>query len=188
MNEWSGKSLPLRVAIVAALIALVACVPTPTPTLFIAPTANLQRAAASAAPAVSPSGTSPAPGAIMVPTVIAPTATPPCSDNLTYVQDLTVPDGSNMVPGQAIDKRWQVLNSGTCNWDGRYRLKLISGDAMSAAALQPLFPARAGTKAVLRIVFTAPQPAGLYQCQWQAVGPDGQPFGDAFYMQIAVAP
>jgi hypothetical protein len=39
---------------------------------------------------------------------------------------------------------------------------------------------------VLQIHFTAPQEPGLYECQWQAVNPDGKPFGDAFYMQIVV--
>jgi hypothetical protein len=125
---------------------------------------------------------------ILVPTVILPSATPTCTDSLTYLQDLTIPDGSSVVPGQSIDKQWQVRNSGTCNWDDRYRLKLISGDALGAAAVLPLYPAREGREAVLRIVFTAPQSAGLYGCQWQAVSPDGEPFGDAFYMQIAVAP
>jgi hypothetical protein len=124
----------------------------------------------------------------LLPTVVVPSATPPCTDNLTYLQDLTIPDGTTMVPGQSIDKQWQVRNSGTCNWDDRYRLKLMSGDALSAVPVQPLYPARAGTDAVIRIVFTAPEAARLYGCQWQAVNPDGLPFGDPFYMQVAVAP
>ncbi len=62
------------------------------------------------------------------------------------------------------------------------------GDAMGAPPSIPLYPARAGTPATLRIVFTAPQAAGTHECQWQAVGPDGAPFGDAFYMQIVVLP
>jgi hypothetical protein len=107
---------------------------------------------------------------------------------LTYVQDLSVPDGTNYAPGQPIDKQWLVSNSGTCNWDSRYRLKLIGGDAMAAAPLQALYPARAGTQATIRIVFTAPQQAGLYQSQWKAMNPDGLVFGDAFYTQIAVTP
>jgi hypothetical protein len=107
---------------------------------------------------------------------------------LTYLRDLTIPDGSNVTPGQLIEKEWQVQNSGSCGWDQRYRLKLMSGDAMGANALQPLYPARPGTQVTLRIVFTAPQTAGLYACQWRAVDPDGLPFGDAFYMQISVAP
>jgi hypothetical protein len=93
-----------------------------------------------------------------------------------------------MAPGQIVDKQWQVSNSGTCNWDERYRLKLISGDGMGAEPLQLLYPARAATEATLRILFTAPTTEGVYQCQWQAVNPDGLPFGDAFYMEIVVSP
>jgi hypothetical protein len=120
--------------------------------------------------------------------VVLPTVTPPCTDNLTYLEDLTVPDDSVMKAGQIIDKRWQVKNSGTCNWDERYGLKLISGDPMGVEPLQALYPARAGTNAVLRLLFIAPQEAGMYKCQWQAVNPDGFTFGDGFNMRISVAP
>ena len=131
------------------------------------------------------SATSPEPEA--VPTLPLPSPTPPCNDDLDYLQDLTIPDGTTMAPGQLIDKRWQVSNSGTCNWDERYQLRLVSGDAMGADSSLLLYPARAGTQATLRILFTAPATAGTYECQWQAVNPDGVPFGDAFYMQIVVS-
>jgi hypothetical protein len=162
-----------------------ACSTTASPTVFVAPTM-------AAAPVVVPSTPSPgaAPNAevLVVPTVVAPSPTPPCIDGLSYLQDLTVPDGSRVAPGQIIDKQWQVANSGTCNWDERYRLTLIGGDAMGAEPQQPLYPARAGTEGILRILFTAPATEGIYQCQWQAVNPDGLQFGDAFYMEIVVAP
>lgn len=91
-----------------------------------------------------------------------------------------------MAPGQVIDKRWEVRNSGSCNWDQRYSLRLTSGDPMGAEQTVPLYPARAGSDATLRIIFTAPPAPGVYECHWQAVNPDGTPFGDAFYMQILV--
>ena len=94
----------------------------------------------------------------------------------------------DVVPGQLIEKSWQVSNSGTCNWDERYKLTHIGGDAMGAAASLPLYPARAGAEATISIVFTAPQAAGTYESQWQAVNADGVPFGSAFYMQVAVSP
>ena len=73
-----------------------------------------------------------------------------------------------MAPGSTLDKQWLVQNSGDCNWDARYRLRLISGDALGAATEQALYPARAGTQATLRILFTAPQEAGDYVSEWQA--------------------
>jgi hypothetical protein len=167
---------------------LSSCAPFATPTFFVAPTESALLPLVPAGAATSspePDSTS---GGLAVPNAALPTPTPPCTNGLAYVQDLTIPDGSNIPPGQSLDKQWQVKNSGTCNWDQRYRLKLISGQAMGATPLLPLYPARAGTDAILQIRFTTPQSAGLYECHWQAVGPDGLPFGDPFYMQVAVTP
>jgi hypothetical protein len=183
-----GRQRGYGIVGVALALAFVGCSPVSTPTYFIPPTEGLHPSATGTArgPGAQPAPSMAQP--VIVPTLILATPTPPCTNGLTYDQDLTIPDGSNMAPGQGIDKEWQVTNSGTCNWDERYRLKLVGGDAMGANPLQPLYPARAGTKVTLRVIFTAPQTAGLYQCQWQAVDPDSQPFGDAFYMSIAVSP
>ena len=75
------------------------------------------------------------------------TSEPPCTDSLSFLKDLTIPDGSQVPPGSTIDKRWLVLNSGTCNWDSDYRLKFISGDLIGAAREQGLYPARGPTTA-----------------------------------------
>jgi hypothetical protein len=56
-----------------------------------------------------------------------PQVTPPCTDSLTYLEDVTFPDGAIVKPGASLDKRWLVQNNGTCNWDERYRLKFVSG-------------------------------------------------------------
>ncbi len=129
---------------------------------------------------------SPASAPTTLPTIIASTPTPPCTDNLSFVTDVTIPDGTAVTAGQSIDKQWLVNNSGTCNWDVRYRLKWIGGDAMGAPAEQALYPARAGTQATLRVVFTAPQMSGTYRSAWQAVAPDGTAFGDTVYVQVVV--
>jgi hypothetical protein len=115
-----------------------------------------------------------------------PTSTPDCTNILSYLEDLTIEDGTQVPPNSTIDKRWLVENTGSCNWDSRYRLRLIEGDALGAAADQALYPARAGTRIALRIVFTAPSEPGTYTTTWQAIAPDGTPFGDTFYMEIVV--
>jgi len=105
------------------------------------------------------------------------------------VEDLTIPDGSLIPAGQAIEKQWRVENIGTCDWDARYRLKLVDGfPPLGAVGEQALYPARAGTQAVLTINFTAPLKAGTYRTAWQAYSPDGTAFGDAVYMEIIVGP
>ena len=143
-----------------------------------------------AAPVLSPSPLAPeptVPSQAPLETPIA-TAAPACTDNLTFLEDLTIPDGMLVNPGEALDKRWQVENSGTCNWDAGYKLELLSGPPLGAASEQALYPARSGTEAVIRIQFTAPAEAGTYQSAWQAVNPGGNPFGDPIYIQIVVQP
>ena len=160
------------------MFALTACVPTSTPTAFVPPTQ------VGLAPATKPITTN----LQSTRTISEPTAAPPCTDGLTFTQDLTIPDGIYVTPGQSIDKQWLVSNSGTCNWDARYRIKLINGNAMGAATEQAVYPARAGTQATIRIVFTAPAEANVYRSAWQAVGPDGTAFGDPIFIEINVSP
>jgi|WetSurMetagenome_2_1015567.scaffolds.fasta_scaffold130150_2 hypothetical protein len=134
--------------------------------------------------------------ATIVPSPVPPTATPlpnaritstvECTDMLVYKSDISIPDGTVVDPGATLDKRWEVENSGTCNWGEGYHLKLVNGDPMGVDQEQTLFPARAGTRPVIRIVFTAPSKPGTYRSAWQAYNPKGQPFGDPFFIQVVV--
>jgi len=110
----------------------------------------------------------------------------PCSDYLSYLEDLTIPDKTKILPGAQLDKRWKVRNSGTCNWDNRYRIRLIAGPDMGAKSEQALFPAIGGSAAIIRILFIAPEEPGTYRSAWQAVNPDGTLFGDVFYIEVVV--
>jgi hypothetical protein len=115
-----------------------------------------------------------------------PISTPGCTNNLTFLEDLSLPDGTVVKPGALLDKRWLVENSGTCNWDKYYRLKFMSGAELSTPLDQALLPARSGSKATIRIIFTAPSDAGTYQSAWQAFNPQGEPFGDPVFIQLEV--
>jgi len=144
-----------------------------SPTFYLPPTPVSSALAATSQPAPDLSAPNPTP-------------TSPCTDNLTYLQDLTIPDDTVLAPEAAIDKQWLVQNSGTCNWDERYRLRLLSGDALGAPIEQALYPARAGAQVVLRLVFTAPSEPGTYRSAWQAYDPQGQAFGDPVFIEIVV--
>jgi hypothetical protein len=127
-----------------------------------------------------------------LPTIVIPTATTnpaDCVNNLTYIEDLTIPDNTSIAYGAIIDKQWLVQNSGTCNWNREYRLRHIGGAALGAAEELALYPARSGTQATIQITFTAPFTDGEYESAWQAFDPSGLAFGDPIYMRIiAVSP
>ena len=111
---------------------------------------------------------------------------PDCTNSLSFLEDLSLPDGTQVKPAKSLEKQWQVRNTGTCNWDENYTIQLISGELIGAESPQALVPARNGTDAVISIRLSAPIEPGRYKGTWQAFGPDGQPFGDWFSVEIVV--
>ncbi len=115
-----------------------------------------------------------------------PTPTPSCSTGLWFLRDVTIPDGSVVVPGERLDKRWEVHNSGTCNWGAGYQVKLIAGPGMGIPVRQALYPALSSTDVIIRMVFIAPTEPGHYRSAWQAYDPADNPFGDPFFIDVIV--
>ncbi len=144
--------------------------PTPTQAAhFVPPTSN---------PALEQSSKS-------APTPL-PTRQANCVNQLKFLDDLTIPDGTEVLPGEKVTKRWLIRNTGSCNWNSSYSLQLISGLALGAEKVQGLYPARQSTKAILEITFSAPDNPGRYNSWWQAYDADGNRFGDPFYIEISV--
>jgi hypothetical protein len=185
------NTIDFRFALRASLFAVAlislsisACSPTSTQTPFRPPTAE--------APLIEPTFIIQPTQEIVIiestpPPTIFPTINPAeCVNDLTFLEDLTIPDNMFATFGLALDKQWLVENSGTCNWNAAYRLRNIGGAALGAPEEIALYPARAGTQAPLRILFTAPFTEGVYESAWQAIDANGNPFGDAIYIRIAV--
>jgi hypothetical protein len=170
--------------LILSFIILSACGEVTTPTPFRPPTS------------IPP--TLPLPTTTPIPTIFSATETPTqpsvpatateniCTNILSFIDDITVEDGTTFLPNAQIDKQWLIKNDGTCDWDSTYKLQWVGGDPMSANTTQALYPARAGTQATIRIVFTAPTEIGEYESAWQAVAPDGNFFGDLIFIQIVV--
>ena len=192
----------LRIACSFFLFLLTACASPATPTPFLPPTApaspspvatilSLWTATpAPLAPDLEPSATPTAESTPeAAPDSIPSPGLPPetCTDGLTFLEDLTVPDGSSIAPAERIDKQWRVRNSGSCDWNSGYRLKLVGGyPPLGAELSQQLFPARAGSEATIQIVFRAPPASGLYRSAWVAYNPAGQVFGDMIFIEFVV--
>jgi hypothetical protein len=105
---------------------------------------------------------------------------------LAFLEDITIPDGTVVSPGEVLDKRWLVENNGSCNWNAGFGLQLIAGPEMGAHSEQALFPARSGSQAEIAIVFTAPVEPGSYRSAWQAQDAQGVLFGDPIFIEIVV--
>jgi len=118
--------------------------------------------------------------------VQTPTPTPSCTNGLMFLADQTIPDGTLVEPGERLDKRWEVRNNGSCNWDARYRVRLIAGPGMGLPVQQALYPALSGTDFVIRMVFIAPEEPGSYRSACQAHDPLDNPFGHPFFIDVVV--
>ena len=101
-----------------------------------------------------------------------------CTNILSFVDDLTIPDGTVVSPGETIRKAWAVENSGTCKWNKRYTLRYIDGFAMGADIEQELVNIPPGEKGKIEIEFTAPDFMGSYYSSWMAYDDQGRAFGN----------
>lgn len=161
-------------------LMLAACTGQGTPTIYIPATP-------ASTPLIStPTIIIPDADSSRIPASPQPSPSPGCQSNLLFLEDTTIPDGSQVNPQESLDKRWLVRNNGSCNWDRRFSLRLIAGPEMGANPEISLFPARSGTEAEIQMLFTAPEEPGTYRSAWQAVDPDGDLFGDPIFIEIVV--
>ncbi len=141
------------------------------------------------------------PTATPTPTLALPTVTPPpartpapaCTDRLTFIGDVTIPDRTNVLPGTAFVKTWRLRNDGTCTWNADYALIFYGGDGMqgrSPASLPGIVVP--GQTVDVSITLVAPAGNGTYRGEWilrngagrlLGLGPSGV---SPFWVQIVV--
>ena len=129
----------------------------------------------------------PLPMATVLPTAVVATPTSgKCTHNMTYVADVTVPDGQQFSPGSYFTKTWRIKNSGTCTWTTNYTFDFVSGNQMNGWR-QPLpktvYP---GDTVDISINMTAPNTPGSYQGNWQLKDPFGYGIGTPIWVKIVV--
>jgi hypothetical protein len=134
-----------------------ALTPSPTPTNTPAPTSTV-------APTVE-SPTQPAPPAAATSTT-APTTNAPVQgdDNASFVEDVTIPDGTGAAPGVQFEKVWRIKNTGKTTWTSAYSLNWVDGERMGAPDSIPMpKEVRPGETVDITVKLTAPSKAGSYQ-------------------------
>lgn len=106
-----------------------------------------------------------------------PTQQPDCSDRAAFVSE-TIPDGTNIKPGEQIQKIWRLRNAGDCTWNTGYQLVFKDGSQMQAASPQALSnPVAPGETAELKVNLVAPASPGTFRSEWMLVNAAGMEFG-----------
>jgi hypothetical protein len=203
----------LIVPILALLISALACnlpggAPAATPTSEAGPDAAFTMAAQTVEAELTqialaqPTATTPAPPELPSSTpeptqtltpVSSPTITPIPCNLASFVADVTIPDGSNLVTGSSFTKTWRLKNTGSCTWNSSYALVFDRGEKMSGPDAQPLSGNVAPGQTVdISANLTAPGTPGNYRGHWRLRDGSGVLFGlstGSFWVDIkAVAP
>jgi len=114
-------------------------------------------------------------------------------DWVSFMGDVSVPDGSGFTPSTAFTKTWRLKNIGTCTWTTAYSLVFSSGAQMSGPVAQNLLGNVAPGQIVdISVNLTAPASYGHYRGYWLLQNPSGARFGygilanTAFWVDINV--
>ncbi len=99
-----------------------------------------------------------------------------CVNQVTFVEDVSIPDDTVFAPGEVFTKTWKVRNTGTCNWIPGYQLAYVAGDQMEGEN-RPIPLVLAGDEEDLSVVLRAPLAAGEYRGDWQLQNESGDFFG-----------
>ena len=148
----------------------------PISTAIISPTATLSQT-----PALSPLTETPLPSS----TYIIPNGFD--CNNSAYVKDVTIPDGTIVVPGKKFKKTWNLRNTGTCPWTSEYSLTFVSGYSLDGETTTINKYVAPGKTANITILLTAPDAEGTFAGYWLLSDKNGAGFGELINVQVVVS-
>ncbi|MGV8049809.1 MAG: NBR1-Ig-like domain-containing protein [Anaerolineaceae bacterium] len=112
------------------------------------------------------------------PTRIPPTPTPVPCNWVSFVSDVSIPDGTDIVAGTSFTKTWRLKNIGSCTWTTEYDIAFVKGDQLSAPKIIDLPKAvKPGESIDISIAMVAPSSSGDYTGHWMLVNQNGVRFG-----------
>jgi len=139
-----------------------------------------------ALPTFAPAATS---AVITLPAVTQAAASSPTAScyQLRFTSDVSIPDNTQMAPGQTFTKTWKVKNTGSCAWDTGFKFAFVGGEAMSGATYTLPSSVAANAELDISIAMTAPtNKTGALRGNWRMQTAGGTYFGDEVYVLIVV--
>jgi Ig-like domain from next to BRCA1 gene len=131
--------------------------------------------------------------AILPPTPAGPTPLPinPATAygcyNAAFVADVTVPAGTNFKSGDTFTKTWRLVNVGTCDWTGDFKIIHVSGDWFGSDTTKIRQRVGVGNTADISLDMVAPGgTSGTVVSNWQMATDDGNLFGPVLTVSIVL--
>jgi hypothetical protein len=107
---------------------------------------------------------------------------------LSYVSDVTIPDNTQVTPGQSFTKTWRVLNSGSCAWEAGFTFNIVGGEAIGGTAVTLNQRVESGRQYEFSVPMVVPNNAsGELKGTWRLSDANGNFFGDGVYVLVKVS-
>ena len=104
-----------------------------------------------------------------------------------FLRDVTIKDGTVLMPGETFKKIWRFENTGSCAWKKDYNIIFVSGlkmDGETTTINQYVAP---GKTADIHLALTAPDVEGTFTGYWMLANENEKGFGEVVYVQIVVS-
>ena len=118
-------------------------------------------------------------------TLTGTTTPPPCTMSAALLQDLSIPDGTILKPGQQFTKSWRVQNNGSCDWEN-YRLVFVRGSLLGGNSPSLLPKVSSGNSLDISLELFAPSYQGEYTGYWQIQSDKGSLIGPEMHYTIRI--
>ncbi len=108
----------------------------------------------------------------------SPTVVSGGTDKVSFVADVTIPDGSILAPNTPFKKTWRIKNIGSSTWTNKYSLVFVSGNKMNGPDSQ-LLTSTVGPNTTfdISVDLTSPAATGTYRGYWMLKNDKGATFG-----------
>lgn len=114
-----------------------------------------------------------------------------CTLDAEFVADLTIPDGTIVVPGEYLIKKWLIRNNGTCDWGAGFEFYQTNLDSQLLSQLSVSdFPMAApGVEVEVSVALRLSDTAnpGEHIARFAMRTGDGQSFGATPYVQVVLS-
>jgi hypothetical protein len=111
---------------------------------------------------------------------------PDCMPGASWVEDVSVPDGTVFAPGEPFTKTWRIRSDGCAPLPKGTQLVFDSGDRMGGPRGVSVPRTEVDDTVDISIGLTAPDEPGTYQAYWQLETYDGVRYGEKVYLRIVV--
>jgi next-to-BRCA1 protein 1 len=106
---------------------------------------------------------------------------------MSFLSDVTMPDGSEVSASETFNKVWRLSNSGFNTWPLGCRLSLESNTGERLSSVENIeIPGEVppGSAVTISVEMEAPKKAGRHVSYWRMHGPSGQSFGNRIWVDI----